>query len=106
MFEPGALRVSQVTGSLGGPDAGTVLTATSDRHVVTISLSTSQESEVAVGESVTVTLPDGASTSGRISSVGTVASGTAAAASYTASTVPSWRASLRMYAFQRANVAA
>ena len=80
VFEPEALRVSQVTGSLGGPALGTVLTATSDRPVVTISLSTSQESEVAAGDLVTVTLPDGASTSGRISSVGTVASGTAAAA--------------------------
>jgi hypothetical protein len=78
VFEPQALRVSQVTGSLGGPASGTVLTATSDRHVVTISLSTSQESEVAVGDAVAVTLPDGASTSGKISSVGTVASGTAA----------------------------
>ena len=77
VFVPEALRVAQVTGSLGGPASGTVLTATSDRHVVTISLSTSQESEVAAGDSVTVTLPDGASTSGRISSVGTVASGTA-----------------------------
>ena len=80
VFEPEALRVAQVTGSLGGPASGTVLTATSDRHVVTIALSTGQESEVAAGDSVTVTLPDGASTSGRISSVGTVASGTAAAA--------------------------
>jgi hypothetical protein len=80
VFEPEPLRVAQVTGSLGGPASGTVLTATSDRPVVTISLSTSQESEVAAGDSVTVTLPDGASTSGRISSVGTVASGTAAAA--------------------------
>ena len=78
VFEPEALRVSQVTGSLGGPASGTVLTTTSDRHVVMISLSTSQESEVAVGDAVTVTLPDGADTSGRISSVGTVASGTAA----------------------------
>ena len=78
VFEPQEIRVSQVTGSLGGPASGTVLTATSDRHVVTISLSTSQESEVAAGDSVTVTLPDGASTSGNISSVGTVASGTAA----------------------------
>jgi hypothetical protein len=80
VFEPAALRVSRATGSLGGPASGTVLTATSDRHVVTISLSTSQESEVAVGDAVTVTLPDGASTSGTISSVGAVAFGTAAAA--------------------------
>jgi hypothetical protein len=77
VFEPEALRVSQVTGSLGDPASGQVLAATADRHVVTIPLSTSQEAEVAAGDAVTVTLPDGASTSGTISSVGTVASGTA-----------------------------
>jgi hypothetical protein len=77
VFEPEALRVSQVAGSLGSPASGPVLTATSDRHVVTIPLNTSQESEVAVGDAVTVTLPDNASTPGTISSVGTVASGSA-----------------------------
>jgi hypothetical protein len=77
VFDPGALRVSQVTGSLGGPASGRVLTATSDRQVVTILLSTSQEPEVAAGDAVTITLPDGASTPGKIASVGTVASGTA-----------------------------
>ncbi len=77
VFEPEALRVSQVTGSLGGPAAGPVLAATSDRHMVTIPLSTAQESQVALGDAVTVTLPDGASTPGTISSVGTAASGTA-----------------------------
>src|SRR3984885_5680444 len=60
VFEPEALRGAQVTGSLGGPASGTVLTATSDRHVVTIALSTSQESEVAGGDAVSITLPDGA----------------------------------------------
>jgi hypothetical protein len=77
VFEPAAIRVSDVVGSLGGPGGGPVLAATSHRHVVTIPLSTSQESEVAVGDAVTVTLPDDASTPGTISSVGTVASGTA-----------------------------
>jgi hypothetical protein len=77
VFEPGAIRVSDVLGSLGGPGAGPVLAATSDRHVVTIPLSTAQESEVAVGDAVTITLPDNASTPGKISQVGTVASGTA-----------------------------
>ena len=75
VFEPEALRVSRVLGILGGPASGLVLAATSDRHMVTIPLSTSQESEVAVGDAVMVTLPDGASTPGTISSVGTVASG-------------------------------
>ena len=77
VFEPVALRVSHVLGSLGGPATGPVLAATSGQHVVTIPLSTSAESEVAVGDAVTVTLPDGANTPGKISSVGTVASGTA-----------------------------
>jgi hypothetical protein len=76
VFKPEALRVSQVTGSLGGPASGPVLAATSDRRVVTILLDPSQESEVRVGDKVTVTLPDGATTPGVVSSVGTVATTT------------------------------
>ena len=64
-----------MTGSLGGPASGPVLTATSDRHVVTIALDAAQQSEVKAGDAVTVTLPDGSSTPGTVSSVGTVASG-------------------------------
>jgi multidrug efflux pump subunit AcrA (membrane-fusion protein) len=75
VFEPGALRVSQVTGSLGGPASGPVLAATSDRHAVTIALDAAMQSQVAAGDAVAVTLPDGSSTPGKISSVGTVASG-------------------------------
>jgi hypothetical protein len=78
VFEPRAIRVSNVLGSLGGPQAGQVLAATSDQHVVTIPVNTSDESGVALGDPVTVTLPNGASTPGKISSVGTVASGTSA----------------------------
>ena len=73
VFEPTALRVATVTGSLGGPASGPVLTATSDRHVVTIPLDASQQSEVKAGDRVTVTLPDGTTTPGVVSSVGTVA---------------------------------
>jgi multidrug efflux pump subunit AcrA (membrane-fusion protein) len=76
VFKPEALRVSQVTGSLGGPASGPVLTATSDRHVVTIALDTSQESEVKAGDTVSITLPDGTTTPGVVSSVGTVATTT------------------------------
>jgi hypothetical protein len=76
VFEPEAIRVTGVLASLGGPAAGPVLTATSDRHVATIPLSTGQETEVAAGDAVSVTLPDGASTPGKISMIGTVASGT------------------------------
>jgi hypothetical protein len=75
VFEPEALRVSQVTGSLGGPASGPVLAATSDRHVVTIPLDAAMQSQVTAGDTVTVTLPDGSSTPGTVSSVGGVASG-------------------------------
>jgi hypothetical protein len=83
VFEPEALRVSQLTASLGSPAAGPILSATSDRHVVTISLSTAMESEVTTGDSVTVTLPDGSTTPGVITSVGTVASGPSSSATIT-----------------------
>jgi len=73
VFEPEAIRVSQVTGSLGGPAGGPVLTATSDRHQVSIPLDASQQSQVKAGDTVTVTLPDGKTTPGVVSSVGTVA---------------------------------
>ena len=73
VFEPAPLRVATVTGSLGGPASGPVLTATSDRHVVTIPLDASQQSEVKAGDRVTVRLPDGTTTPGVVSSVGTVA---------------------------------
>ncbi len=74
VFEPAALRVAQVTGSLGGPAAGPVLAATSDRHVVTIPLDVSGQSQVKSGDTVSVTLPDGTTTPGVVSRVGKVAS--------------------------------
>ena len=73
VFEPRAIRVSHVTGTLGGPASGPVLTATSDRHVVTIPLDASDQSQVKAGDKVTVTLPDGTTVPGLISSVGAVA---------------------------------
>jgi multidrug efflux pump subunit AcrA (membrane-fusion protein) len=73
VFEPAAIRVTQVTGSLGGPAAGPVLQATSDEPVVTIALDVSQELEVVTGDAVTVTLPDGTTSPGVVTSVGTVA---------------------------------
>jgi len=80
VFKPEALRVSQVTASLGSPASGPIFSATSDRHVVTVSLSTSLESEVKPGDAVTVTLPSGSTTPGVITSVGTVASGSGSSA--------------------------
>jgi len=76
VFEPEALRVSEVTGHLGGAANGPVLAATSDRHVVTISLDVSAQSQVKAGDTVSVTLPNGATTPGVVSAVGTVATTT------------------------------
>jgi hypothetical protein len=109
VFEPEALRVSQVTGTLGGPVAGladegqaagqdqasgtdagpgSVLTATSDRHVVLIPLDASDQSQVKQGDAVSVILPGGATTPGVISAVGTVAATTPGANGTTTTTIP------------------
>jgi hypothetical protein len=73
VFKPEALRVSRVTASLGDPASGPVLGVTSARHVATIRLDASEQTEVKAGDKVTVTLPDGKTTPGVISSVGKVA---------------------------------
>jgi hypothetical protein len=88
VFEPEALRVAQVTGSLGGPASGPVLAATSDRQVVTIPLDVSQQSQVKAGNRVTVTLPDGTTTPGAVSSVGTVATTTSGPGQNPTTTIP------------------
>jgi hypothetical protein len=89
VFEPEALRVKQVTGSLGGPASGPVLTATSDRYVVTIALDASMQTEVKAGDKVTVTLPDGKATRGMVSSVSKVATtSTAGQGQGAATTIP------------------
>jgi peptidoglycan hydrolase-like protein with peptidoglycan-binding domain len=75
VFLPSAIRVTNVTASLGAPAAGAVLQGSSTRRVVTIALDAAQQSEVAVGNRVTITLPDGQTTPGVVSSVGSVATG-------------------------------
>jgi hypothetical protein len=88
VFEPEALRVGQVTGSLGGPASGPVLAATSDRHQVAIPLDASDQSEVKAGDKVTVTLPDGTTTPGAVFSVGTVATTASGPGQDPAATIP------------------
>jgi hypothetical protein len=89
VFEPGAIRVTAVTPSVGaavggggggaagagaGGGGGTVLTATSTTPIVTVDLDVSQEYLVKPGDGVTVVLPDGATrVGGRIETVGNVA---------------------------------
>jgi Putative peptidoglycan binding domain/HlyD family secretion protein len=76
VFLPSAIRITSLAASLGLPASGPVLQASSTTQVVTIDLSTGQEGDVKNGDPVTVTLPDGSTTTGTISSVGTVATAT------------------------------
>jgi Putative peptidoglycan binding domain len=84
VFEPGAIRVTSVTPSVGasagggsggsGGGGGTVLDATSTTPVVTVDLDVTQEYLVKPGDAVTVVLPDGTTTvGGHVETVGNVA---------------------------------
>ena len=81
-FAPGALRVAGVTAGVGSPPqpGAAVLTATSPVPVVTAQLPVSQEYLVHAGDHVTVTMPDGVTTTpGVVTAVSSVATaGTAA----------------------------
>jgi hypothetical protein len=75
VFEPTTVRVTTISATLGAPaQAGQPeLTVTSTARQVSIALNADQQSEVAVGDKVTITLPNNQTTPGVISSVGTVA---------------------------------
>jgi peptidoglycan hydrolase-like protein with peptidoglycan-binding domain len=75
VFEPSALRVTNVPTQLGGSaqSGDTVLEATSTAREVEVALSASQQTDVAVGDKVTITLPNNQKTPGVVSSVGAVA---------------------------------
>lgn len=77
VFLPSAVVITgygQGTVPGGTVMAGSVLlTASSERPVVTINLDAAQEGEVKRGEHVSITLPDGASTPGVVSSVSSIA---------------------------------
>jgi hypothetical protein len=75
VFEPTAVRVTSVSAQLGGRSqpGETVMQATSTTRQVQIALPASQQTEVAVGNKVTITLPDNRTTPGVVSSVASVA---------------------------------
>ena len=75
VFEPMPVRVTSVSAILGAPaqPGQSVLSATSTTRQVSIAVDADQQSEVAVGDQVTITLPNNETTPGVISSVGTVA---------------------------------
>jgi hypothetical protein len=73
-FEPAAVRVTGVTPTIGQPvQPGPIMTLSSTRHDVAIQLDASQQAQVKAGDRVAVTLPDNGTTTGVVSSVGSVA---------------------------------
>jgi len=89
VFLPGAIQVTGLgTGAVPGGSAAagaTVLTGSSLTPVVTMDLDASMQTEVAVGNKVSVTLPDGSVTTGVISSVSTATSSTSSSSSSSSS---------------------
>ncbi|MGN6866797.1 MAG: peptidoglycan-binding protein [Solirubrobacteraceae bacterium] len=75
VFEPTAVRVTSVSAQLGGRSqlGETVIQGTSTARLVQIALAASQQTVVAVGNKVSITLPDNQTTSGVVSAVATVA---------------------------------
>ena len=75
VFEPGALRVTALSAEPGdSSQAGqVVMQATSTTRQVQVDLDALQQTDVAVGDKVSITLPDNQTTAGVVSSVGTVA---------------------------------
>jgi hypothetical protein len=75
VFEPSAVRVTSVSAQLGGStQAGqTVLQGTSTTRQVQVALSASEQTTMAVGDKVSITLPNNRTTPGVVSSVGAVA---------------------------------
>jgi hypothetical protein len=76
VFEPVAVRVTSVSAQSGGSaqPGETVLQGTSTTRQVQVALDASQQSSMAVGDKVSITLPDNDTTPGVVSSVATVAS--------------------------------
>ena len=75
VFEPTAVRVTTVSAELGASaQAGqTVMQGSSSTRQVQVAVNASQQTEVAVGDKVTITLPNTQTTPGVVSAVGTVA---------------------------------
>lgn len=73
-FQPGPIRVTAVTAKVGGDaGGGPLLSATSTTAVVTITVPAGQTYLVHAGDAVTVTMPDGKDTPGRVAFLSPVA---------------------------------
>jgi hypothetical protein len=79
VFLPGQARISTVNAILGtnAQPGSAVMQATSTSRQVVVNLDASEQSEIKIGDQVQITLPDGQTTPGVASSIGTVASASA-----------------------------
>jgi peptidoglycan hydrolase-like protein with peptidoglycan-binding domain len=73
ILAPGKLRVAALTGHLGDPASGPVLTYTGTTRVVPVALDVALQGLARPGAAAAVTLPDGTTVHGTIASVGSVA---------------------------------
>ena len=73
VFLPTAARVTTLRAGLGAPASGPVLQASSTARTVSVALDPDLQSEVTADDRVTIALPDGSTTPGRVTSVGKVA---------------------------------
>jgi hypothetical protein len=75
VFEPTAVRATSVSAQLGGSAqiGQMVMQATSTTRQVQVALAASQQASMAVGDKVTITLPNNHTSPGVVSSVGAVA---------------------------------
>jgi Putative peptidoglycan binding domain len=97
VFKSGPVRVKSVTPTLGqAVQPGEVLSVSSTRHQVTIELDVAYQSQVTVGDPVSITLPSGKTTPGRVSSVGTVASTSSDADSGEGDSTPTIKVGVRL----------
>jgi hypothetical protein len=75
VFVPSAVRTTSVSATLGAPvQSGVpIITASSTTRQILIALDAAEQTEVRVGDPVTITLPDNDTTPGMVTSVGAVA---------------------------------
>lgn len=75
VFAPTAVRVTSVSAQLGSRSqpGQTVIQGTSTRRQVQMALDASQQTDVAIGDKVSIALPNNETTPGVVTSVGTVA---------------------------------
>jgi peptidoglycan hydrolase-like protein with peptidoglycan-binding domain len=90
VFLPESIRVTEVQAKLGsgvGP-GGTLMTATSNRRVVSLDLDATDVELINVGDAVSVELPDGTTVDGAIATIGRVAESSQDQQGGTSTTLP------------------